>query len=207
MDKKLLTVQVVLFVAVAGVFTGLAIPQGMYEQVQSTIVNVLCLSCIKLNPVTSLNFTFGTADGQAHPDFVTENLSSGVVFLAYREDVCAACDVMEPFVQELFEVHFEKEDTVITSSTFNGVNVTLIHISFDHSPQYLVDSYHVYDNAHIGGVPMFTVISYGYNRGFIEPKYATGYGTLNAEIAEEQKQAVETMILDGVRLYHQNHHE
>ena len=112
---------------------------------------------------------------------------------------------MEPFIQEIFDIHFEKEDTVMKTIVQNGINVTLIHISFDHSPQQLVDLYPYYDQYSIGGVPMFTTITYGYNRGTVMPTYATGYGTLQGETSEEQLHALENMIEEGILLYQQNH--
>lgn len=202
--KKILVLQLSLFVFCAAVFGGLAVSEDMYSQVQTTIVNILCLSCIKINPATTLDFTFETANAKDHPSFITENLTQGVVFLVFREDVCPACDRMEPAVQEVFEVHFEKEDTVVATKTFNGITVTLIHITFNHSPRYLIDSYGFYDKNYIGGVPMFTVITHGYNRGFIQPYYATLYGDLG-ETLEQRMNPLHEMIHEAVNLYHQNH--
>jgi len=204
--KKMLAAQITAFIILGGVFGALAINEGVYETVQETIVNVLCLSCLKLTPTNDLNFTFSTANGEDHPSFIVENLSKGVVFLVFRADVCAACDIMEPSVQEIFDVDFEKEDTVMKTIQVNDVNVTLLHINIDHSPQQLIDLYDIYDQHHIGGVPMFTVISYGYNRGTVLPIYATGYGTLQGETSQEQQQALENMIFEGTLLYTQNHH-
>ena len=203
--KTMLILQITVFILCAGIFGGFVVTEGVYENVRDTIVNVLCLSCLKLNTATDLNFTFITANDEEHPSFILENLSEGVVFLAFREDVCTACDIMEPSVQEIFDVHFKKEDTVVVTKTMNDVDITLIHISINHSPQYLIDLYSVYDQYHIGGVPMFTAITYGYDRGTIKPYYTTGYGTLKAETSEEQILALQSLIDDAVLLYKQNH--
>jgi thiol-disulfide isomerase/thioredoxin len=204
--KTLLIFQLAGFIIAAGVFGGLTVSEDVYTEVQQTIVKVLCLSCIKLTPTTDINFTFDTIFEGDHPSFIIENLSKGVVFLAFRADVCEACDIMEPHLKDIFEINFEKEETIVVTKTFNGINVTLIHISINHSPKYLIDSYELYDYQQVSGVPMFVWITYGYDRGFIKPYYATGYGTLQQNTGEEQQQQLLEIIDDAVELYKQNNH-
>jgi hypothetical protein len=182
---------------------------GAYDEVHTGIVNVLCLSCIKLQPITEVAFTFDTYEHRPHPKFIQENLTAGVVFLAYREDVCAACDDMEPLLQQIFQVSFEKEDTVVSTSEFNNVTVTFFHINLDHARQELINAYPIYDQLDLGAVPMFTVITYGYDRGFIKPYYATVYGKLDEEDKTlsnpERIQKLTNIIIDGTELWLLNH--
>ena len=91
-------------------FLGLLSFTNVYEEVRDKIVKVKCLSCLKLDPRTERSFTFLTANGEKHPDFVMNNLTEGVVFLHYSEDACPGCDIMLPIVQDLFNVSFGKED-------------------------------------------------------------------------------------------------
>ena len=203
--KKLLVVQISAFILISGALGGLFISSSVYNDVQSRIVEVLCLSCIKLDPKTHLDFTFETADGQPHPTFVLENLTKGPVFLEFREDVCAACDIMAPVVKDIFGVEFEKEETFNKTVVFDGANVTLIHINIDHATQELKDAFSVYDKDHIGGVPMFSILTLGYDRGFVKPYYTTVYGTLNLDNDEDRKEALLDIIQDGIDMYIQNH--
>ncbi|MCD6469026.1 MAG: hypothetical protein J7L32_06970 [Thermoplasmata archaeon] len=204
--KKLLVVQIVLIITFSSSFGYLFFATDTYEHVQSTIVSVLCLSCIKLEPKTVLSFSFETANNEPFPDFVLENLSKGVVLLHYRTDACAACDQMDPMVASLFNLTSLEENYLVVTSRFNGVNVTLIHINLDHVNENLKRSYKVYnilgDN---GGVPMFSLITFGYDRGTVKPAYATGYGFLGEKTPMQGKEVLKQLIEEGVDMYIQNH--
>ena len=202
--KKLLVLQISAFILIAGALGGMFLYTDAYEAVQSRIVLVLCLSCIKLDPKTQLDFTFETATGQPHSDFVLENLTKGPVFLAFREDVCPACDIMEPIIQDIFDIEFEKEEIVIKTVILQDTNVTFIHINIDHASKEMKDSLFIYDKDHIGGVPMFTIVTLGYHHGFVEPSYTTAYGILNLERDDERKQLLLNIIQDGINLYNKN---
>lgn len=202
--KKLLAIQFSTFVLISGALGGMVLYTDVYDDVRFGIVSVLCLSCIKLDPKSVVDFTFDTANLQPHSDFVLGNLSKGPVFLAFREDVCLGCDIMEPIIQDIFEVEFEKEETVVKTVIFNDTNVTFIHINLDHASQELKDSFFVYDKDNVGGVPMFTVITLGYDRGFVKPYYSSVYGTLNLEENIERKAFLLEFIQDGIDLFNQN---
>ena len=109
--KKMMALQITCLILVSGALGGMLVYTNVYERVQLGIVEVLCLSCLKLDPKTLVEFTFETANGKPNPEFVLDNLSKGPVFLAFRSDVCDACDIMEPIIQDIFSVHFEKEET------------------------------------------------------------------------------------------------
>jgi len=202
--KKLLVIQISAFILIAGALGGMFLYTDAYEDVQSRIVLVLCLSCIKLDPKTQLDFTFETATNQPHSNFVLDNLTKGPVFLAFREDVCAACDIMEPVIQDIFDVEFEKEEIVIKTVSFQGTNVTFIHININHASKEMGDSLFIYDKDHIGGVPMFTIVTLGYHHGFVEPYYTTAYGILNLEEYDARKELLMNIIQDGIDLYNEN---
>jgi hypothetical protein len=155
------------------------------------IISVQCLSCIKLQPKTVLSFTFETASGEPHPSFILDNLSKGPLFIAFRKDVCEACDIMEPQLKEIFSIEYEKEETFSTFVSFNNTNVTFMHINIDHASKEMKNLFYIYDREHVEGVPMFTIITLGYDKGFVKPCYATAYGVL--ELRE--------VILDGISLY------
>lgn len=198
----------VIFISLLLIFSGglggMLVYTDVYDEVQSRIVEVLCLSCIKLDPKTHLDFAFETANGQPHSDFVLDSLTKGPVFLAFREDVCMACDIMEPIIQEIFSVEYEKEDAVYKIVPFDNANVTFIHINIDHTVKEKRDSLFIYDKDHIKGVPMFTIITLGYDRGFIKPYYTTAYGTLGLDKDEDRKELLTNIILDGIELYNEN---
>ena len=61
--KKLLAVQISLLIIISVSFTGMLYYTDIYEITQGGIVEVLCLSCIKLYPMTSTEFTFETGTG------------------------------------------------------------------------------------------------------------------------------------------------
>lgn len=200
----MLVIQISALLIATGSLGGMLLFTDVYDDVQSGIVSVLCLSCIKLDPKTQLDFTFETATGQLHSHFVLDNLTKGIVFLAFREDVCTACDIMEPILQEIFSVEFGKEETFFETVIFDDINVTFIHINIDHASNELQDSRLIYDKDHVGGVPMFTVITLGYDPGFIKPYYTTAYGTLNLDDNKDRKELLTKIILDGIDLYNQN---
>ena len=179
--KKLLIIQICAILLFSGTLGGMFVSTDVYEDVKSGITSVLCLSCIKLEPTTQLDFTFDVAKGQDHSGFVLDALNEGPVFIAYREDVCISCDEMEPILHDIFSVYFEKEDTFSEIASFDNSNVTFIHINIDHANTEQKESRFIYDKEYIGGVPQFTIITLGYDHGFIKPYYATIYGKLNLQ--------------------------
>lgn len=63
-----------------------------------------CLSCLGLEPVSDLEFTFELNSGGEHPTWVRENLKKKVVFIDFSYKVgCPGCDEMLPVVESLNE--------------------------------------------------------------------------------------------------------
>lgn len=178
---------------------------GAYNDIHSTIVSTLCLSCIKLDPVSRLDFVFETGTGEEHPDFVLENLTKGPLFIEFRSDVCKACDDMAPIIKDIFGLKFEKEDTFYKPINYSEAVVNFYHINLDHASDIQKSSFSIYDKDQRKGVPMFVVITVKYDRGIIKPCYTSAYGTLGLDTDEERKQMVINLIDDGLKLYEQNH--
>jgi thiol-disulfide isomerase/thioredoxin len=196
--KKILVVQITTFLLVAGFFSGMLVFTPVYEEVNSRIVNVLCLSCLKLTPVVERNFTFVTANGEPQPDFVLDNLTKGPVFLHYSADVCEACDKMLPIIQSYLNVSFNKSDSFSSTITIQHTNITYIYINIDHTSKERRSSIDIYDKVQKKGVPMFTFITLGYDNGLVKPVFASIYG-------EQPRSLIEALTSDIIDLFHQNH--
>lgn len=178
----------------------------VYDDVFNDIVSITCLSCIKLSPVTTVEFTFDTYKERPHPDFVLENLSKGPVFIAYRSTVCEFCDVMDPVVEDVLDVeHINRAGFLTFDVNYNGTDLLFIHINKSEASDYYSDSQLVYmKDVFETSVPMFTMVTIRYHRGIVEPYYATAYGILGKETFEGQKQALTFIIEDGIKLYNEN---
>ncbi len=177
---------------------------SVYSDVRDKIVSVLCLSCIKMEPRTVLKFRFQTATSEPFPDPLLENLTEGVIFLHFRIDVCPACDEMDSVVKDVFGLESLDEPYIVASKNFSGVKVKLIHINLDHVGGELKKLYRIFDVAGENGVPMFTVVTLGYDRGTVKPCYATGYGFLGKSNPSAAERIVVKMINDAVELYKRN---
>lgn len=204
MMSKILVIQVGIMILISGSLGGMLLYSDIYEDVYSKIVSVLCLSCLKLEPRTHLDFTFETANGKPHPDFVLDNLTKGPVFLHYRDDVCPGCDEMEPIMKEIFGVNYSMEERFYKTVKFDNSNITFIHINLDHTDEEKRNSFFIYDKDHIGGVPMFTIVTLGYDRAFVKPYYTTGYGYLGKDTPREAKEILLKVIKDAINIYEQN---
>ena len=203
--RKMLTVQITLLVVFSAAFGGIVFFTDVYDQVYTRIVSITCLSCIKLDPKTSSEFVFKTANGEDHPGFVLENLSKGPVFIAYRKDVCTYCDEMEPLIMNILNITFGKEDVFYKTINFKGDNITFIHINRDHAPKILTDSLQIYDKDKINGVPMFTFVTINYDHdGVVKPYYTTLYAKLGLKNDEEIKNYLTKVLEESISLYNDN---
>ena len=164
-------------------FVGFMTTTDVYSQVQKEVVEVLCLSCLKLDPTlpAEADFTFNTATDDPHPDFVLDNLSSGIVFLHYSKDACAGCDVMLPTIQELFSAEYGKQDMFQKQHLFNGSLIHYYYINIDHTIETYEETFPIYDKENIEGLPMFTIVTLFYDHGTVRPYYTSLYGTLGPE--------------------------
>jgi hypothetical protein len=176
----------------------------IYERVQSGIVEVLCLSCLKLEPKTQADFIFETANREEHPDFITENLTKGVIFLHYSEDACHGCDIMYPIIKDLFNIEFGKEDMVYNITNFNGNRIPYYYVNLDHTNELMRKSFSIYDKDDVKGLPMFSIVTLGYDKGIIKPYYTTLYGTLNLDNDSARLNYLIDLLEQSIEIYSQN---
>lgn len=205
--KKFFVLQVCALVLVSGALGGMFAFTPVYNEVRSGIVLVLCLSCLKLEPKTVADFTFETVNGVPHPEFVLENLSKGPVFLHYSGDACAGCDVMYPVIKNLFSIEFGKQDMFHTLVTFENATVSYIYVNIHHTTDTLRDAQSIYDKDLIAGIPMFTLVTLGYDNGKVKPKYTTLYGTLTtygASTDEQRLEFLQQLVRESIEVYKQN---
>jgi hypothetical protein len=202
--KKSFIFQIIALFIVSGLLLGMLFTSNAYEETRARIVEVLCLSCIKLEPKTIQEFTFYTVNNASHPYFVTENLTKGPVFLHYSENVCAGCEIMFPIIKQIFNVEFEKQDRYSATVTFENQNITYIYINLDNTTDVLENSFPLYDKDDIGGLPMFTIVTLGYDHGTVRPYYTTLYGTLNVPTDTERTSLLIEILTESIEMYQQN---
>jgi hypothetical protein len=202
--KRFLVIQIAALLLVSGGLGGMLFATNVYSEVQNRIVMVLCLSCLKLEPTTEASFTFTTANQEPHPPFLLENLTRGPIFLHYSEDVCHGCDIMYPVIKTLFSINFSKQDSVYDVIPFEGSQVSYFYINIDHTTSELRDTFYIYDKNHVQGLPMFTIITLGYDNGVVKPYYASVYGTLNKNTDAERLTFLRTLIQESIEIYDQN---
>lgn len=202
--RKFLALQISALLIVSGALGGIFFASNAFEEVRSRIVLVLCLSCIKLEPKTVRNFTFATDNNAPHPAFILENLTKGPIFLHYSEDVCEGCEVMFPIVKSLFHVEFEKQDMFWRTVLFNSTNITYIYVNLDHTTDVLENTFSLYDKDDIGGLPMFVIMTLGYDHGIVRPYYTTVYGTLNVPTDADRTALLTELLHESIDLYNQN---
>ena len=205
--KKMFVLQVSALLLVSGALAGMFAFTPVYNEVRSGIVLILCLSCLKLEPNTAVKFTFDTINNAPHPDFVLENLSKGPVFLHYSGDACAGCDVMYPVIKELFSIEFGKQDMFFTPATFDNSTVPYIYVNIHHTIDELRDAQAIYDQYNVGGIPMFTIITLGYDNGDVKPKYSSLYGTLatnGCDTDAERLAFLQELLRESIDMYKDN---
>ena len=177
--NKILILQISLSVILAGAFSGLVVYTDVYQEIKSTIVETVCLSCIKMDPVTKIVFTFDTYDDRMHPDFVKDDLETGLVFLDFRSPVCLACNKMEPILKDVLNIEFEPQPNYHTIADYNDMNISFYHINRTvWSEDVYGESFFTYDVDNRRSVPMFVIITLGDNNGIIQPYFMTAYGEL-----------------------------
>ncbi|HVQ00927.1 MAG TPA: hypothetical protein VMT57_05385 [Candidatus Thermoplasmatota archaeon] len=202
--KKFLAVQITALLIISGTLGGMLYAANAFEEVRDRIVLVLCLSCIKLEPKTTREFTFNTVNNVSHPRFVLENLSKGPVFLHFSETVCSGCEVMFPIVKSIFGVKFGKQDRFWRTVTFENQTITYIYSNLDNTTDTLENTFPLYDKDDIGGLPMFVIVTLGYDHGTVRPYYTTLYGTLNVPTDTDRDALLREVLHESLELYKQN---
>jgi thiol-disulfide isomerase/thioredoxin len=205
--KKILAIQITALILVSGALGGMFAFTDVYDETYSRIVSVICLSCIKLNRIYSLDYEFETANREPHPEFIIDDLEKGPIFISFRTDVCDYCDYMEPLIKQIFNLSFEKEDVFSKQINFSGTGITFYHINKDHAEAELKTLQAYYDIDKDEAVPMFTIITLEYHHGIISPYYLTFYGILNPNYTDSQRiEEITNNILNAIKLYKENRH-
>ncbi len=166
-----------------------------YERVDA-INAIPCLGCLALDPVSPDEWFFSDSDtvnddGTGnHQDFVTETLDHSPVFLHYRTIVCAACDEMDPHIDELEEEY--------------GEQIKFIHINLDLAPEDEVNSYYDYDVLgeidDTSGVPLFAIVTLNQTADGVLPVFKSVYGS-SSDAGVSKKADLEIVIEDAVAMY------
>ena len=203
--KKILAVQISALIIISGALGGMLFFTDIYDDVQSNIVEILCLSCLKLKYKTSKEFTFKTANMKSHPDFVLDNLTQNPIFLYYSEDACPGCDIMHPVIEEFFNIEFGKQEMFFSIVDFEGSNVAFYHTNIDHASEIMRNSIDIYDKDHVGGLPMFTIITLGYEHGSgnVNPYYTSLYSAF-LDTYDERIDFFTVLMRESINLYTQN---
>jgi hypothetical protein len=202
--KKILAIQIFLLIIFSASFFGMLIYSDVFSDIKTTIVDQTCFSCIKMDPISKFEFTFETVDNKPHPSFIIENLTKGPIFLAFRADICTACDIMEPVIMDLFNVEFGKKELFYQIINYSGNDIVFYHININPPYEIETESFYIYDKDRREGVPMFVFITLGDNNGKIQPFYITSYSTLGLNNNEKRKEYFQNFISTGVDFYMQN---
>jgi len=198
--KKFKAIQIAAIILFASLLGGMIVGTDVYGEVERQITRVLCLSCAKLNYRTTVEFQFETVDDMNHPDFVLENLTKGVVFLHYSADACKGCDEIFPIVKDFFNVEYGKNDMFYSMTDFEGSDIPYIYNNVDHTTREMQDSYNVYDLDGQGARPMIVIVTLSYNRGPIQPHFASIYGTFG-DNDEERVEFLNQVLQESISKY------
>ncbi len=166
-----------------------------YERVDA-INAIPCLGCLALDPVSPDEWFFSDSDtinedGTGnHQDFVMEDLGNSPVFLHYRTIVCAACDEMEPHIEELEDEY--------------GEQIKFIHINLDLAPEDEVDSYYDYDVLgevdDTSGVPLFAIVTLNETADGVVPVFKSVYGS-SSDAGASKKDDLKIVIEEAIARY------
>jgi hypothetical protein len=184
--KKLFAIQIFLLIIFSVTLGGLLVFTDIYNDVKSNIVEQTCFSCLKLDRIASLDFTFDTVDGRSHPDFILDNLTKGPVFIVYGSNSCSACKITDSVIKQTLNLDYDDQELLFEIIDFEGYNVGFFHINVDEHHGEFLESFYTYDKDRQNGVPMFVIITFGNNSGVIEPCYTTAYGTLGSSHGERR---------------------
>jgi hypothetical protein len=208
--NKIAAIQISMILVVSGALGGMLVVTDIYDDVYSKIVSTLCLSCIKLDTNLPKDFTFKTADGQDHPEFIEDTLKTkGPILIQYGEKACAACDDMINFViKPYFNLSFDKTSSYETEVNIDNLSFIYIYVYIDDdsTPQDRIDSFDIYDKEHFDAFPMFTIITIEYDHGGdIKPYYSTLYGKFEKDNNYEKMAQTFTELLElSQELYDRN---
>jgi hypothetical protein len=210
MIKNFFSIQIVILLFFTAGLTGVVVKTNVYDDVKNGIVDVLCLSCIKLQPKTSADFTFQTANNKDHPEFVKEILKTeGPILIQYGESACKGCDLMiENVMEPYFNLTFPEKKPKSFETKIENRNLSFYYIYIfvdDNKNKVREESYKIYDKDNIDGFPMFTIITLEYDHsGDIKPYYTTLYGLFEGENYKKTKETFTMLLSESRQLYDRN---
>jgi len=87
---------------------------------------------------------------------------------------------------------------------YENSSVSYIYTNIDYCSEEMRDSLSIYDKDRVHGLPMFSVVTLGYDRGIIRPYYTSVYGTLGFDNDEERISLLTEMMQESIDMYNQN---
>ena len=66
------------------------------------------------------------------------------------------------------------------------------------------NTFSIYDKDNIKGLPMFSIITLGYDKGIIKPYYTTLYGSLNLDNDSDRLNYLIELLQQSIEIYAQN---
>jgi hypothetical protein len=113
---------------------------------------------------------------------------------------------MYPIIKDVLGVEFDKEGVYSTQITYESGNISYFYTNLDskNATPALTDPFETYDIQDVNGLPMFTIISLGYDSGVIKPKFVTLYGTLGLDTDQKRFNMIESVVDDAFTLWNEN---
>jgi len=204
--NKIFALEITALILISGSLGGMFVFTDIYDEVEARIVSVLCLSCVKLDPVISFDWHLD----KNPPSFVLESLDkTGPVFIMYSTtDACTNCEIMEPIINKFFNVSYNKQNDFTKVVSINGTDITFIYVNFGNKAEREYrsskDLYDINKIGELGGFPMFTTITLMNDEGTVKPYYNTLYGLLDPDNPEQRPIILSRIINEAIQFYKDN---
>ena len=90
------------------------------------------------------------------------------------------------------------------NAQYDGAGIPYYYVNIDHTNDIMRNSFSIYDKDHIRGLPMFSIVTLGYDKGIIKPYYTTLYGTLNLDNDSDRLNYLIELLQQSTEIYSQN---
>ena len=87
---------------------------------------------------------------------------------------------------------------------YDETNIVYYYINIDHTNKQFRDTLTIYDKDYIGGLPMFTVITVGYDHGIVKPYYTSVYRTVGFDNDPDRFNFLDELLKESISVYTQN---
>jgi hypothetical protein len=114
---------------------------------------------------------------------------------------------MYPIIKQLLSVEFGKQDMFFERVNFEDTQISYIYVNIHHTTEELKESQSIYDKDSISGIPMFTIVTLGYDNGIVRPKYTSLYGTLTSlgySTDAQRLTFLQNVLQDSISMYTDN---